>query len=177
MTPSSPADVAVMPLLARAQFAANVWSLLAYGLLAIIVVRPWLKRQERAVALRALVAPHLFRYVALLLFSARQAGYPISEVAAAEAVVGDLAGAALAWLAFATLNRWPRLGTVLCWILVVETLADFAVGIRRKALEPLWGAAEGATWVLLNFYVTLVMAVLPLLAWQLWTRRRVTAIS
>jgi hypothetical protein len=55
-------------------------------------------------------------------------------------------------------------------MIVIATATDFAVGIHRKAAEPLWGAASGVTWLILNFYVPLLMVSLPILVWQLCAR-------
>jgi hypothetical protein len=160
-----------MSALASIQIAANLASLVVYALLAKWFIAPWLKTLGRADALIALAIVHLFRYVALITFSAQHDGYPISSIAALEAVVGDVAGAVVALAAiWALRHRW-RLGIILSWLLVIETAVDVVVGVRRKGLEPLWGDASGVTWVMLNFYVTLIVVSLPLLVWQLYARR------
>jgi hypothetical protein len=157
--------------LAGVQISAQLASLVVYGLLAVWFVAPWLKRLSRADALIVIATTHVFRYVTLLTYSAQRDGYPISDVAAFEAVAGDVGGAVIALAAVAALRyRWS-VGIGLSWVLAAATLLDFVVGIRRKALEPLWGLAGGTTWVLLNFYVTLLMVSLPLLVWQLYARR------
>jgi hypothetical protein len=161
-----------MPNLAIVQIATQVWSLVIYAALAVAFLRPWLKTLGRADALMAVISTHLFRYVALSTFAAQHDGYPISNTAAIEAVTGDVAGAIIAVTAVAML-WWRRpIGIALCWLLVIETIADFAVGLRRKALEPLWGLANGTTWLMLNFYVTLIVVSVPVLIWQLYARRQ-----
>ncbi len=153
------------------QISAQLASLVVYGLLAYWFGVPWLRQLGRAEALIVIATIHLFRYVALLTYSAQHDGYPISDVAALEAVVGDVAGSVIALAAVGSLRyRWS-VGIVLSWVLAAATLLDFVVGIRRKALEPLWGLAAGTTWLLLNFYVTLIMVSLPVLVWQLLARR------
>jgi hypothetical protein len=160
-----------MSTLAAIQIGANLASLVIYGFLAKWFIAPWLKTLGRADALIALAIVHLFRYVALITFSAQHDGYPISNVAAGEAIVGDVAGAVLALAAIWALRRRWRLGIALSWLLVIETVVDIVVGVRRKSLEPLWGQASGVTWVMLNFYVTLIIVSVPLLVWQLYSRR------
>jgi hypothetical protein len=158
--------------LAAIQIGTQLASLVVYGLLAVWFAVPWLKSLDRRQALIAIAATHLFRYVTLITYSAQHGGYPISDVAAFEAVVGDVAGAVVALLCVGALHARWRIGIGLSWLLVAETLADFSVGIRRKNLEPLWGLASGTTWLILNFYVTLLIVSVPLLIWQLAARRK-----
>ena len=157
--------------LANAQLGAQVTSLFVFGLLAVWFAAPFLKSLGRAEALIATISVHIFRYVTLITFTAKHDGYPISDIAAIEAVFGDVIGAMIAVMAIGFLHvRWYRLGIASSWLLVFATSADFAVGIHRKALEPLWGAASGLTWFVLNFYVPLIMVSLPVLIWQLCAR-------
>lgn len=66
---------------------------------------PWLAARDRAEALTALLWLHVFRYVALQVFAARRDGFPISMGGATEIVMGDVAGAVLAFSAIALLRR------------------------------------------------------------------------
>jgi hypothetical protein len=157
--------------LAAIQIGAQLASLIVYGLLAVWFVAPWLQQLGRADALIVIAATHLFRYATLLTYPAQHDGYPISDVAAFEAVAGDVAGAVIALAAVGALRYRLSAGIALSWMLAAATLLDFAVGIRRKSLEPLWGLAAGTTWLLLNFYVTLIIVTLPVLVWQLYARR------
>jgi hypothetical protein len=161
-----------VPNLATIQIATQFWSLILYTLLAVWFVRRWLKSLGRADALIVVISVHLFRYVALSTFLAQHDGYPISDTATIEAVIGDIAGAVIALAAAAALWGRRKIGIALCWLLVIETVADFVVGLRRKALEPLWGMASGTTWLMLNFYVTLIIVSVPVLIWQLYARRQ-----
>lgn len=84
-----------------------------------------------------------------------------------EAVVGDVAGAIIALLAILAFRRFAKIGIVLSWLLVIETVADVIVGFIRKAHEPLWGKASGVTWLILDLYIPLILVCLPLLVWRL----------
>jgi hypothetical protein len=157
--------------LANAQLVAQMASLVVFSLLAFWFAVPLLRRAGRAEALIAIALVHVFRYVTLIMYSAKHDGYPISDLATVEAVAGDVAGAAIALMAIGALQtRRFSLGIIFSWLLAFATAADFAVGIHRKALEPLWGAASGLTWLILNFYVPLIMVSLPVLVWQLCAR-------
>jgi hypothetical protein len=49
-----------------------------------------------------------------------------------EIVGGDLVGAAIALVAVIALVRQSELGIWLAWLVVVETVVDLAVAIRRR---------------------------------------------
>jgi hypothetical protein len=164
-----------MNYLLSAQVGAMLGSLIVSTLLAIWYYVPWSLRVTRRDALLALLWLHVPRYITLILFSAQHDGYPISNRAALEAVVGDVAGAAIALLSIIAIQSLPsahrRIGIWLSWILATETTADMIVGILRKAHEPLWGKAAGVTWLILDFYIPVLMVSVPLLVWQLISRR------
>lgn len=157
--------------LVRAQLYGMLGSLIVFTLIVRWYFVPHLKQLSAFNALTVLLWVHVPRYVTLILFSAQHEGYPITNQAALEAVVGDVAGAALALLAIAVLPRLPRLGYWLSWALVLETTADIVVGIIRKAHEPLWGKASGITWLILDIYIPFILVCLPLLISQLLSGR------
>ncbi len=157
--------------LVKAQLYGMLGSLIVFTLIARWYLVPWLKQMSAFNALTALLWVHVPRYVTLILFSAQHQGYPISNQAALEALVGDVAGAVLALLAITVLPRLPRLGYWMSWTLVLETTADIVIGIVRKAHEPLWGKASGVTWLILDVYIPFILVCLPLLVWQLLSRR------
>jgi hypothetical protein len=132
---------------------------------------PRLGKLGRADALSALLWLHVPRYVTLIMFSSQHEGYPISDLAAMEAVIGDVAGAAIAFAAIMALRYRSRLGIAMSWLLAIETTLDVIVGIHRKTVEPLWGLAGGVTWLILVFYVPLIIVGVPVLVWQLYARR------
>jgi hypothetical protein len=153
--------------LVKAQLYGMLGSLVVFTLIARWYLIPQLKQMSAFNGLTVLLWVHVPRYVTLILFSAQHEGYPISNAAALEAVVGDVAGAVFALSAIAVLPRLPRLGYWLSWVLVLETTADIVVGIIRKAHEPLWGKASGVTWLILGIYIPFLLTCLPLLVWQL----------
>ena len=161
-----------MPYMTPAQAAAQFASLIVFIAAARWYVVPWLGRQPRAQALIALLWVHVFRYVALQVFAAQHEGFPISGGGAAEIVIGDVAGAALAFAAIALLRRRSPLGLALAWILALETIYDTYANIRGGVHEHLMGAATGVTWMVLSFFVPAVVVSCALLIWQLVARRR-----
>jgi hypothetical protein len=160
-----------MNALVPAQAGAQFISLAVFALFAKWYVTPWLDRRTRADALIALLFVHVFRYVALLTFSAQRDGFPISDGGVYDIVIGDVGGAAIALSAIAALRYRLRLGIALAWLLSAETLYDTVTNIRGGMRENLMGAAGGVTWLILVFYVPLIVVSVVLLVRQLYARR------
>lgn len=160
-----------MNYLTFAQASAQLLSLIVFGAIARWYAMPWLKSQARANALIALLWVHVFRYVALQVFSAQTSGFPISDNGAMEIVFGDVAGAVLAFVTISLLRHRMRLAIPLAWLLVAETAYDTVSNIHGGVSEHLMGAASGATWFVLVFFVPMVVVSAVLLAWQLYSRR------
>jgi hypothetical protein len=106
-----------MNVLLPAQAAAQVLSLIVYTAIARWYVVPRLRGRARADALTALLWVHVFRYIALQVFSAQRDGFPISDGGAMEIVIGDVAGATLAFLTIVLLRLRARIAVVLAWLL------------------------------------------------------------
>jgi hypothetical protein len=149
---------------------AQLVSIVVYALFAWCHVAPWLKQRRLAEALTALLWIHVFRYCVVYIYVAQREGYPISDVAAAELVIGDLVGAILAVIAIALLHwRW-RLGLTMSWLVIVETIVDFLAGVYLRNIEPPRADASGVWWLVFVYFAPLVLISLPLMAWQLYAR-------
>jgi hypothetical protein len=159
-----------MSYLMPAQASAQLLSLIVYAAIARWYLLPWLNGRPRGVALTALLWVQVFRYVALQVFSAQSTGFPISDQGAMEIVIGDVAGAAMAFAAIALLRAHVRLAIPLAWLLFAETAYDTVTNIRGGVREHLTGAASGVTWMILVFFVPMVVVSAALLAWQLYAR-------
>jgi len=160
-----------MSYLAPAQALAQFISLIVLAAISRWHVVRWLNRQARADALTALLWVHVFRYVALQVFVAQQDGFPISDAGAIGIVVGDVAGAIIAFAAIALLRHRSRLAIALAWLLAAETAYDTVSNIHGGIQEHLMGAASGVTWMILTFFVPMVVVSCVLLVWQLYARR------
>jgi hypothetical protein len=160
-----------MNFLQPAQAGTQLLSLIVFATLAIWYAAPRLKTLGRADALTVLLWIHVFRYVALQAFSAQKAGFPISDSGLMEIVVGDVAGAIIAFATIAALRYRVRLAIPLAWLLAAETIIDTFLNIRGGIHENLMGAASGVTWLILGFYVPLLIVSLALIIWQLVARR------
>jgi hypothetical protein len=160
-----------MSYLLPAQAGAQLVALLIYITIARWYVAPWLAARTRAQALITLLWLHVFRFVALQIFAAQREGFPISTDGALEIVIGDVAGAIIAFAAILLLRRRSGAGVVLSWLLLIETASDTVLNIHGGVEEHLMGAATGVVWMILVFYVPAIIVTLGLLAWQLVTRR------
>lgn len=156
-----------LPAQAGAQFA----SLIVFIAAARWYVILWLNRRSRASALTALLWVHVFRYVALQVYSAQRTGFPISASGARDIVIGDVAGAIIAFAAILLLRRNSRAAVPLAWLLVAETAYDTVTNIQGGMREHLMGAASGVTWLILAFFVPLVIVSAVMLGVQLVSRR------
>src|SRR5215472_17425486 len=132
---------------------------------------PWLRTLTRANALTVLLWPHAFRYVALQAYSAQQTGFPISDAGLQRIVYGDIGGMLIAFAAILALRHRSRFAIALVWVLMATTIVDTVANISGGIREHLFGAATGVTWIVVAFYVPLLMVMVGLTLWQLYTRR------
>ena len=150
---------------------ASLLSLVAFGLIAAWYVVPWLRLQDRATALVALIWVQAFRHIALQIFSAQKFGLAVSERARDEIAIGDVAGMLLAIAAIIALRRGARISIVLVWALALETFGDLVNSTVAGMRERLFESASGVTWMILTFYVPVLWISLLLIVWQLLQRR------
>src|SRR5262245_15407104 len=126
---------------------ASLLSFVAGYMMMVWYVAPWLRAQDLATALTALLWVQAFRYVALQIFSAQHFGFEVSVGARDAIAYGDLLGAVLALVAIAALHYRHRLAILLTWLVAAETLVDLVgttiIGVR----DELFGAASGLTWL------------------------------
>lgn len=153
--------------LTAAGLIATAMSFVAIIALAAWYVAPWMRLRPLAVALSVPLWVHVFRYVALQIFSAQHFGFRISDTAASEIAWGDVAGAVLALAALWLLRRGSRAAIPMVWVFVVETAVDLlnatVMGIRERAQE----TAFALTWLILNFYTVMLWVTLALIVWRL----------
>ena len=146
-------------------------SLVVYSLIAIWYVVPWLKKLDKRQALTAPLWVHVFRYVTLYLLVARGEGYAISNQVLNVVVIGDLSGAVLALAGIIFLRLRLRLGPIFAALVLIASIADFAVGTYVRSQVGQDPEATGVWWLVFVFFAPLVLVTLPLLGWQLYQRR------
>lgn len=160
-----------MSLMSAAMLAMLV-SFVAYITAAAWYAVPRLRTVSLAAAVTPLLWIHVYRYVALQLFSAQLTGFGISNVGRNEIVFGDVIGALLALATLHAFRHAWRFAVPLAWVFVAATVIDLGnaafVGVR----EGLFDKATGVSWLILTFYVPALWVSVALVAWQLLTNPR-----
>jgi hypothetical protein len=154
--------------------AAGFASLLSFAVIStatIWYVVPWLRAQSLANALLPLLWVHVFRYVALQIFSAQRFGFLVSDGTRNAIAFGDVLGAALGLSAIVALRTGSRLATALIWVFVAESVLDLVNATVAGIREDLFSSASSLTWIILTFYVPVLWISLCLIVWQLLSRR------
>jgi hypothetical protein len=146
-------------------------SFVVYILISAMHVVPWLRTRGRAAALAPLLWVHAFRHVALELFSAQRAGFPIPNDLRDQIVYGDLAGMVLAVLALVALRSGSRVAVPVIWAFVAATVLDLLNALVGGVRVGLMAEAHDLPWLILCFYVPALWTTLGLIVWQLVTRR------
>jgi hypothetical protein len=146
-------------------------TIVVYSLIAWWYVAPYLKRLKLEQALTMLLWVHVFRYCILYMPVARQEGYAISNAAAMQLTIGDLSGAILAAIAIVALRFRLRLGLIISWTVIVVTVGDVLTGLYQRSIEPPRPDAAGVWWLIFVFFAPAILVSLPLIGWQLTTRR------
>ena len=146
-------------------------SLVVYSLIAFWYVVPWLKKLDKRQALTAPLWIHAFRYVTLYLLVAQHEGYAISDQTLKVVVIGDLSGAVLALIGIILLRMRSRLGPIFAGLVLIASIADFAVGAYVRSQVGQDPEATGVWWLVFVFFAPLVLVTLPVLGWQLYQRR------
>lgn len=146
-------------------------SIVVYALFALWHIVPRLRKLDRGQALVALLWVHVFRYVVLYLYVARKEGYPISDALLTELVIGDLFGAVLAMAGIILLRFQSILGVVFAYLVFAATIVDAIAGTYIRNIEPPRADATGVWWLVFVFFAPLIIISLPLIAWQLYSRR------
>jgi hypothetical protein len=133
---------------------------------------PRMRQRPAAAGITFCLWVHVFRIVALQIYSARQFGFDIPLAAAHQIAIGDVLGAIVAFLGIWLLRRSSAAAIPILWVFVIESALDLAygavLGVRHHATD----TAHDLTWVILNFYVPVLWVSLVLVTWQLVTRRR-----
>lgn len=117
--------------------------------------------------LTALLWIHVFRYVALLVFTSQREGLGITDRLRDQIAYGDLAGMAAALLAIALLRSAARLAKPAIWRFVAVTAVDLANAGLGGMREGAFATATDVSGVILTFYVPLLWRSTALVAWPM----------
>ena len=150
---------------------ASVLSFVMFAILAVLHVAPWLATRRLSAALTPLLLVHVFRHVALQIYSAQQFGFEVSDGTRDEIATGDVICMVLAVISIVALHYRMRIALVLVWVLVAATTFDLVNATIAGVREQLFATASGLTWLILTFYLPLLWVSLGLIVWQLYSRR------
>ena len=155
--------------------AANLLAtLLTYA--AVITAAAWylapaLARRPLGDALTILLWFHVFRYVALQIFSAADVGGLDASTTAQRVIAfGDLATAVLALIAIWILRTKHPFGRIMAWIVAVVGLADLISATATGISQELVDTASSWSWVILAIYAPILWVTIVMLFWQLYRR-------
>ena len=152
-------------------------SWVTYLTITVWYVIPAIRRIPPEAALVPLLWLHVFRYIALQLFSAQAFGFEVPDAARNEIAYGDLAGAALAFVSLVALRYRSGLATVLVWIFVAATVVDLTNAFLRGVRDDLFDTATDVSWMILIFYVPALWISVALVVWQQLRARREGAVA
>lgn len=142
-------------------------SLVAWTVIAIVALRPWLASRPAHVAMMVLLLPHLFRHIGLTFLVPGVVDQPLPEAFSGPAAYGDLAAGLLALLALAALHyRWAG-AIALVWSFNLVGTLDLLNALRHVDVAPLFGA----TWYIPTLLVPLLLVTHGLIFVRLLTDR------
>jgi hypothetical protein len=153
--------------LTAAALVAQVVSFAAFITAAVWYAVPWMRRRPLELAVPALLWVHVFRAIAMQVFSARNAGFAISIAFARQIAWGDVIGAVLALACLWLLRHRSRWALPLLWVFVAETVIDLLNDTVQGVHEMAFATASAVSWILLNMYSPLLWVTAVLIAWRL----------
>ncbi len=141
------------------------------GFLTLWYVRPFVNRQSYSQALTILIAPHIFRYIALQLFAAQATGLVISDSGRKFIAYGDVAAAILALVALWAVYRKVSWTKTAVWIFAIFGFIDLTVAVGRSMTENLSETADPVLFLVSTVYVPILYMSLFLLFGQHLSKR------
>ena len=150
-------------------FGASVaFGLIAWTIVAVRYMWPWLRARPRAEALRPLLMLHSFRFLGLSFLIPGVVAPDLSPAYAVPAAYGDIGAAILALLALWALPSGP--GIVLAWIFNIWGTADLLFAFYQGNEVGLLPGQLGAAFYIPTFLVPLLL-VTHVLIFRILLRR------
>lgn len=142
-------------------------SLVAYALLSLWYLVPWLSGQPREAALQPLVWVHAFRMIGGTILAPGAVAVGVPLLFQKEIGYGDMITAFLALVALVALRaRWSW-AIPLVWVVVVVGLLDTINAIIQSLRYDVFVYALGVNWVIVTIYVPALLVSSALIFWQL----------
>jgi hypothetical protein len=153
------------------EIAGQLFSFVAFGLMAKWYVAPRLATLPRAQALTLVSWPRAFSFLAFQLFQAQATGLRISDFARDETVRLNAGGAALSIVLLILLRRGARLSIRLAWLVAIEFGGSLVFSMVTGARGHLLGTTTGISWLQVVFFQPVLVTACVLQVWQLVSRR------
>ncbi len=151
---------------------AQSFATIAYVTLAAIFLLPKLPRLSLNLVATILLIPHLFRFIALEIYSAIENGNVGGETETYSALIyGDVITAVLAIVALWALKLGWSFAKTLVWVTVGFGVIDQLYAAFSVLSSGVGGTISDLTWFSFAFFVPMLWVTSALLIWQLWTRR------
>jgi hypothetical protein len=128
-------------------------SLVAWSVVAIVFLGPWLRGLSKTQALLWLTVPHAFRHIGLVFLVPGVVDQPLPGGFSGPAAYGDLAAAVLALVALVALRSGWTARFALAGLAHTVGALDLANALRHTDVAPLFGAA----WYIPTFFVPLLL--------------------
>ncbi len=152
----------------RALFGLSVlMSATAFGVVVSIYLWPHLRRLEQNAALRAMVVPHIFRFIGISFLVPGVVSPALPSWFAVPAAYGDIVAALLALAATVALSRNASAATPLVWIFNIWGAGDFLLGFFNAVRFNLDAGTLGAAFYLPTAIVPPLLILHGLMFWLL----------
>ena len=130
-----------------------ILSLVAWAVIAQMLIMPWLKTKPRNEVLIWLTLPHAFRHVGMVFLVPGVIAGPLPDTFANPAAYGDLLAGLLALLAIVSLRSGWSGALTIVWIFNVIGAVDLINALRHADAIP----GLGAAWFIPTFFVPLLL--------------------
>jgi len=154
---------------------AQSFATIVYFTLALIFLIPRLLQLSLNFVATILLIPHLFRFIALEIYSALENGNAGGSVEIYTTLIyGDVATAILAIISVWALKlRW-HFAKSMVWTTIIFGVIDQILAAYSVLSTGVGETISDLTWFSFAFFVPLLWVSSVLLIWQLWTRRTET---
>jgi hypothetical protein len=132
-----------------------VFSFVAWSIVTVQFIWPWLRAQPRIQALRPLLILHSFRFIGLAFLVPGVVSPDLPAAFAQPAAYGDLIAAVLALTALAALKS--RAGLALVWVFNIWGTADLLYAFYQGNQSGFLPGQLGATFFIPTFIVPLLL--------------------
>ena len=154
---------------------AQSFATIVYLTLAVIFLIPRLPQLSLSFVTTILLIPHLFRFIALEIYSALENGNTGGSLEMYTTLIyGDVITALLAIIAVWSLKlRW-RSAKAMVWATIIFGVSDQILAAYSVLSSGVGDTISDLTWFSFAFFVPLLWVSSLLLIWQFWTRRAET---